>query len=76
MKDGRRFTEKAAKPYGRLPGHPLPAEKLEAKFLDCARRVLTPSAAENVLALVRQIDRVSMRAILDAMTARPTVATK
>ncbi|MGE0116768.1 MAG: MmgE/PrpD family protein [Dongiaceae bacterium] len=76
MKDGRRFTEKAAKPYGRLPGHPLPAEKLEAKFLDCARRVLTPSAAEDVLALVRQIDRVSMRAILDAMTARPTVATK
>jgi 2-methylcitrate dehydratase PrpD len=76
MKNGDRFTEQAAKPYGRLPGEPLSKEKLEGKFLACAGRVLPPAAAEDVLDLVRDIDQIRIRGIFQAMADRPVLAAK
>ncbi len=43
--DGHRFSASAIAPLGHSPRNPLPAATLEAKFHNCASRVLRPSAA-------------------------------
>ena len=57
----------------RGPEIPLPAELLEAKFLNCAARVLPMEQAESLLGALRELDALSdMRRVTDAM--RPSAA--
>jgi 2-methylcitrate dehydratase PrpD len=73
LKDGRVVMAKVARPLGRGPDYPLPAELLEAKFIDCATRVLPKDAAERLLAVLRTVDSATdMRAVMDAMVASTT----
>jgi hypothetical protein len=73
LTDGHVFTAKVARPPGRGPEIPLPAELLEAKFLNCAARVLPMEQAESLLGVLRELDALSdMRRVTDAM--RPSAA--
>ena len=51
--DGRSFSAKVERALGRTAQNPIPLEQLQAKFEDCAMRVLTPVA---VRAAARMID--------------------
>lgn len=56
-KDGRRYAHSVEQPLGRTSANPLPQAALEAKFLDCAKRSVTPQAAERVLELLYRFDQ-------------------
>jgi hypothetical protein len=50
-------------------------ELLEAKFLNCATRVLPMEAAERLLATLRGVDAVAdMRGVTDAMVPAAALA--
>lgn len=51
--DGRTYSAKVERALGRTAQNPIPLEQLQAKFEDCALRVLTPEA---VRAVARMID--------------------
>jgi 2-methylcitrate dehydratase PrpD len=75
LTDGRVLTAKVARPLGRGPENPLPAESLEAKFLSCAARALPMEAAEALLAVLRRVDTlVDMRQATDAMVVKSALA--
>jgi 2-methylcitrate dehydratase PrpD len=57
-KDGRRLSAKVDRPLGRGPEKPLPRSRLEAKFLDCARRALEPADATRVLRIIEKFDEL------------------
>jgi 2-methylcitrate dehydratase PrpD len=66
LTDGKVLTAKVARPMGRGPENPLSAELLEAKFLNCARRVLPVETAEALLSALREVDRVAdMRQVIE-----------
>ncbi len=76
LTDGRVLTAKVARPLGRGPENPLPAELLEAKFLNCAARALPMEQAKKLLAVLRQLDALSdMCHVTDAMTPSVALAT-
>jgi 2-methylcitrate dehydratase PrpD len=58
LKDGRVVAAKVARPLGRGPENPLPAELLEAKFLNCAGRALGVDRADQLLEVLRRVDTV------------------
>jgi 2-methylcitrate dehydratase PrpD len=58
LQDGSQVGARVAQPFGRVPGAPLPQEMLEAKFIDCATRLLSAEAAHRLLELVRRVDRL------------------
>jgi hypothetical protein len=58
LTDGRLLTQRVGSAIGRGSNDPLPAELLEAKFLDCASRVLPAGAAHRLLAMLRGLERV------------------
>jgi hypothetical protein len=60
------LTQKVRQAMGRGSDDPLPAALLEAKFLDCASRVLSAGAARELLATLRRLEDV---ATLDSVTA-------
>lgn len=71
LKDGRMVSRRVNQPIGRDSDRPLPQDLLEAKFLNCATRALSPAAAHDLLALLRQIDHISdLRQITAAMLPR------
>ncbi|MGZ8203451.1 MAG: MmgE/PrpD family protein [Burkholderiales bacterium] len=49
LTDGRVLHVKVDRPLGRTAGNAIPSADLEAKFRDCATRVLAPEAAEAVV---------------------------
>jgi 2-methylcitrate dehydratase PrpD len=59
LTDGRVLTMKVARPLGRTTENPLPAELLEAKFLNCAARALPMETAERLLAMLRTLEAVA-----------------
>jgi hypothetical protein len=59
MHDGRTLEARVDRPLGRGPQRPLPQARLEAKYLDCATRVLEPSAARRALALVARFEELA-----------------
>ncbi len=68
LKDGRVVVAKVARPLGRGPENPLPAELLEAKFLNCAGRALGNERAEGLLEVLRRVDTVvDIRKVTEAM---------
>jgi hypothetical protein len=61
--DGRRLVKTVDIALGRTSENPLPQSALEAKYRDCAGRVLTTDAVEQALDLVASmetLDRASM----------------
>jgi len=54
--DGRTHFLHVARPLGRGPDHPLPNDRLEAKFADCAARAIPGDAVPRVIAAVQNID--------------------
>jgi hypothetical protein len=68
LNDGRVLTAKVERPLGRTVENPLPAELLEAKFLNCASRVLAMDAAERLLVVLRGLDEAAgMHGVMAAM---------
>jgi 2-methylcitrate dehydratase PrpD len=59
MRDGRTVEAKVDRPLGRGPQRPLPQARLEAKYLDCATRVVEPAAARRALALVHRFEELA-----------------
>lgn len=53
LTDGRTFFAKVDRPLGRTSDNPIPLERIQAKFENCARRVLTP---EQVAAVARTVE--------------------
>jgi len=66
MKDGRVLEAKVDSPLGRTSDDPISTEALDAKFRDCATRVLAPQQAESVL---KQIWAIESVADVNALTA-------
>ncbi|MGS1096845.1 MmgE/PrpD family protein (plasmid) [Aquamicrobium terrae] len=73
LRDGRILAETVAAPLGRGPEVPLPAEMLEQKFADCARRALTEAGTRSVFHMLMNLDGLaSMRRLtaeIEATTA-------
>jgi hypothetical protein len=75
LTDGRVLTANVARPLGRGPENPLPADLLETKFLNCAARALPMEQAERLLAALRRLDAVSdMREVTQAMCLTTALA--
>jgi 2-methylcitrate dehydratase PrpD len=71
---GEAFEHVVEAALGRDHDHPLPAGTLEAKFRDCARRVLDPHATEAVLRLCTSLDKLAdVGDVLAAMDSPRTV---
>ncbi len=58
LTDGRVLARRVGSAMGRGSDDPLPVELLEAKFLDCASRVLTAGAARGLLAMLHGLENV------------------
>jgi 2-methylcitrate dehydratase PrpD len=68
LTDGRTVCRRVDQPIGRDADHPLPQDLLEAKFISCATRAISPSVAQGLLAILRHIDQVSgIRQVTAAM---------
>ena len=68
-KDGSRYAHSVEQPLGRTSVNPLPQVQLEAKFLDCAQRSVTPDAAEQALDLLRRFDSLPRAAAVTDILA-------
>lgn len=62
--DGRVFSQRATKPAGRVPGHPLSDAKVDDKFIDCATTAMSEVGAAMLLATLRQLESVKSVAAL------------
>lgn len=66
--DGRSVCAKIDRPLGGGPETPLPRSLLEAKFMNCAGRVLEPGTVSNLLDVLWHIDEMkSLRSVSAAM---------
>ena len=66
LKDGRVLESKVDSPLGRSSDDPIPTEALNAKFKDCASRVL---AADRSDAVCRQVWAIDTLATVSELTA-------
>ncbi|MGZ5703831.1 MAG: hypothetical protein ACXWIM_23420 [Burkholderiales bacterium] len=70
LDDGSTVQTKVDAPLGRTVDSAIPVEALDAKFLDCASRVLGASGADRVRRRIWAIDRVdTVRELTDAIEA-------
>lgn len=65
--DGRKFHEMVLRPIGYAADDPLPAAQVHAKFLDCAGRALSESAARELAERLSALDRIDAVADLTAL---------
>jgi len=56
LTDGRVLSQRVGQAIGRGVDNPLPAELLEAKFLDCASRALPEAKAQRLLEMLRAME--------------------
>ena len=69
LQDGRRLAKRVAHAKGQ-PKNPLTLGELEAKFRDCASRVLPAERTESVLSAVRALETVPDVSVLARALAR------
>src|SRR5260221_14562915 len=62
--DGRRLVKVVDSAFGRTLEQPLPRFALEAKYRDCAGRVLTPDAVDRSLDLVADMETLDRASVL------------
>lgn len=58
LTDGRTFFVKVDRPLGRTSDNPIPLEHIQAKFENCARRVLPPEAVAAVSRAIESFEEV------------------
>ncbi|HXF66149.1 MAG TPA: MmgE/PrpD family protein [Burkholderiales bacterium] len=58
LADGSRLHEKVDRPLGRSSENPIPPERLEAKFLECAARALGPQGAADACRAIGCFERL------------------
>ncbi len=68
-KDGRTLSCSTDRPVGRGPEKPLPLPALEAKFKDCAGRVMEAGSVARVLELIWRLDEMDQASTLHAALA-------
>lgn len=59
LRDGRRLARRVASAAGRTSANPLPDTRIEAKFIDCAKHVLTDAASSEALAILWRFDELA-----------------
>jgi 2-methylcitrate dehydratase PrpD len=59
LKDGRCIEAKVQEPLGRTSDHPLPQDRLKAKFELCARRVLTEDAVTQAYNFITEFESIT-----------------
>ncbi|WP_345816464.1 MmgE/PrpD family protein [Paraburkholderia sp. PREW-6R] len=67
LRDGRRVSKRVARAAGRTSANPLPDERIEAKFLDCANHALTPGASRDALGMLWRVDSLQDMTALTAL---------
>jgi 2-methylcitrate dehydratase PrpD len=67
--DGRRLAKAIDIALGRTSENPLPRPALEAKYRDCAGRVLTADAVDGSLELLAELERLDRVAALSEVLA-------
>ena len=73
LKDGRVLTKKVRQARGRGSADPLPADVLEAKFLDCSSRALPETTGRLLLEMLHGLEGLdTVRSITEAMQASRT----
>jgi len=72
LTDGRVLTRSVPRPLGRGPTIPLPPELLRGKFIDCARRALSPAAATRLFGLLDGLETVNRISALTQATIPDT----
>jgi 2-methylcitrate dehydratase PrpD len=72
LNDGRVLEEYTAKAKGRGPDHPLSADELKAKFVNCARRALPMEQVEALFDACQEFENLKdIRAVTKLMEAKP-----
>ena len=56
--DGRTYSAKVERALGRTAQNPIPLEQLQAKFEDCALRVLTPEAVRAAVHMIDEFEEL------------------
>jgi 2-methylcitrate dehydratase PrpD len=74
LTDGRVLQTKVDRPLGRTTGNPIPREALEAKFIDCASRVLAPAGAETLCRTIMDMEQLQSTRRLTALCEVKTPA--
>jgi 2-methylcitrate dehydratase PrpD len=75
LNDGRMLFAKVDRPLGRTAEIPIPFERLQAKFENCAGRVLSPDAVAEVLQLFDFIDKnLTVREFVQALATTRAAA--
>ena len=64
LADGRVLSQSTDRPLGRGPDKPLPLPLLEAKFADCAGRVMDAGSVARVMELVWRLDDLEDMSVL------------
>jgi 2-methylcitrate dehydratase PrpD len=67
LTDGRVLGAKVDRPLGRTAENPIGREALDAKFIDCASRVLTPAAAAALCRRIWALERIESVQALTSM---------
>lgn len=67
LRDGRVLEAKVDSPLGRTADDPIPTEALNAKFRDCAGRILAPQQSEAVCKQVWAVEALRNVSELTAM---------
>jgi len=68
LRNGRVLTRSVPRPLGRGPTIPLPPELLRGKFIDCAKRALSPQAANRLFGLLDRLETVNLISTLTEAT--------
>jgi 2-methylcitrate dehydratase PrpD len=75
LTDGRVLTKSVKRPLGRGPSIPLPPALLRGKFIDCARRALSPEAANRLHEMLDALETVAqMRRLTEATVPHAAMA--
>jgi 2-methylcitrate dehydratase PrpD len=69
LRGGQVHEAKVDRPLGRTSENPIAREQLEAKFMDCAARVLAPETAEAVCRKIWAFESLTSAAELTALLA-------
>jgi len=73
MKDGTVYESQVEQPLGRTSANPLPALRLRAKFVHCARAVIDAGAAEDLADQILDIEHLDNLRTLTGRIAQATL---
>ena len=68
LTDGRVLMQSVPRPLGRGPTTPLPPALLRGKFIDCAKRALSPDAANRLFRMLDGLEAVNRISALTEAT--------